>query len=64
MSSKYPDRVPEASELRELVQLLRVLLESANRLPKGPEKQAAIKTISGYQNQMSKLIRRSGSAMS
>ena len=62
--SNHPERIPETSELRELTQSLMILFKSAVELPAGPEKQAAIRTISQYQERVAALIRRSESATS
>ena len=53
--------VPEASELKELVQLLLNLLEAAQRLPEGPERQSAFREIDGFQKRLARLVRRSES---
>jgi hypothetical protein len=54
---------PATSELQELTRLLLDLLEAAQRLPEGPEQQAALKQIDDFQQRLAKFIpknRRSG----
>ena len=58
MSERY-DIVPEASELKELAQLLQNLLEAAQRLSEGPDRQSAFREIEGFQRRLATLIRRS-----
>jgi len=52
-------RVPKASELKELAQLLLNLLEAAQRLPEGPGRQSAFREIDGFQKRLARLVRRS-----
>ena len=54
--NKRPNKAPELSELQELTQLLMILFESATRLPPGPEKQAAIRTINQYQERIAAFV--------
>lgn len=53
-------RVPEISELNELVQLLGRLLEAAERLPEGTERHAAFEQIADFERRLAALIRQSG----
>ena len=56
------NRVSEISELKELVRLLGTLLEAAQRLPQGAERQAAFEQISDFQRRLAALIRQSSEA--
>jgi hypothetical protein len=53
-------RVPEISELKELVQLLGSLLEAAERLPEGTGRHAALEQIADFERRLAALIRQSG----
>ena len=55
--------VPEVSELKELTQLLLNLLEAAQRLPEGAERQSAFGKIADFQRRLATIIRRSGFQM-
>ena len=56
------NRVSEISELKELVRLLGSLLEAAQRLPQGAERQAAFEQMSDFQRRLAALIRQSSEA--
>ena len=51
---------PATSELQELTRLLLDLLEAAQRLPEGPERQAALKQINDFQQRLAKFIPKNG----
>jgi len=51
--------VPDTCELKELAQLLLSLLDTAQRLPEGPERQTAINQIGSFQKRLAALIRQS-----
>ena len=53
-------RVPEISELKELAQLLGSLLETAERLPEGAERQAALEQIADFERRLAAFIPQSG----
>ena len=52
--------VPEAGQLKELAQLLVSLLDAAERLPEGPERQGTINQIGSFQKRLAALIRGEG----
>ncbi len=56
-------RVPEVSELKELAQLLLNLLEAAQRLLEGAERQSAFKKIDDFRRRLATITRRSGPQM-
>ena len=56
------NRVSEISQLKELVRLLGSLLEAAQRLPQGAERQAAFEQMSDFQRRLAALIRQSSEA--
>jgi len=50
--------VSEISKVQEIVTMLANLLDAAYRLPKGIERQHALREIRGYQIRMATLVRR------
>jgi hypothetical protein len=56
------NRVSKISELKELERLLGSLLETAQRLPQGAERQAAFEQISDFQRRLAAMIRQSSEA--
>jgi hypothetical protein len=49
------ERHVEVSELKELTQMLLKLLEAAERLPEGPERQSFLRTIDDFQRRLQRL---------
>ncbi len=49
-------KLPEINELKKLTQLLLNLFETAQRLPDGPERQAAFREINDFQTRLARLI--------
>jgi hypothetical protein len=47
----------EADKLREIVQLQASLLEAAQRLPEGSERQNALRQIGGFQRRVEAFVR-------
>ena len=59
--SSHPVAAVDLSALRELTQMLAALCASAELLPEGAERKAAIQIIGQYQKQVAALIRRHAS---
>lgn len=54
--SEYAVEVPDTNKLKELVHLQASLWEAAQRLPKGTEREDALREISGFQNRLATFI--------
>jgi hypothetical protein len=53
--SERRESLPERRELQQLVQALATLVETADRLPAGPERTAAIEEIAGLHEKVNRL---------
>jgi hypothetical protein len=56
--SECANQAPYGTEVPELVQLLTNILDTARRLPQGPERIAAFKEISDFQSRLGAILRR------
>jgi hypothetical protein len=59
--SQQPFGTPDSDQLKETIQLLAGLCETAQRLPEGAERQDALLQIRNFQMRMAVFVRRLGS---